>query len=79
MNPMKTETISIKFDAAKTSAIRHYAEKKGVKLDDELAESVQNFYEKVVPKDVRLYIDATAGGDGDKPRRPPRAKEGGAS
>ena len=73
---MKTETTSIKFDAAKAAALRHYAKKKPVDLDCELRDSLQKLYEKIVPKDVRDYLDATVEPDVERPKRPIRAKDG---
>jgi len=66
-----TTTIAVPFDAEKLSALRQYAAKKNVSVEDELAEFAAKLYDKLVPSAVREYI-------GNKPQtvqssRPSRA------
>ena len=41
---MKTETLQVKYDAEKLSALRLYMKKSGADLDGELAKSIEKLY-----------------------------------
>ncbi len=55
---MKQDTVTVSFDAAKLKAIKLYMSRKGVSLEQELAEQLNKLYEKYVPVNVRDYIEA---------------------
>jgi hypothetical protein len=50
-------TITVPFDAEKLSALRQFAERKGVAIEGELAECADKLYVKLVPTAVREYIE----------------------
>ncbi len=54
---MKQDTVTVSFDAAKLKAIKLYMDRKGVSLEQELAEQLNKLYEKYVPVNVRDYIE----------------------
>lgn len=56
---MKTTTVQIKFDAEKYSALLRYAVKKDVSIEAELADTIDKLYKKLVPADVREFIEET--------------------
>lgn len=56
---MKQDTVTVSFDAAKLKAIKLYMNRKGVSLEQELAEQLNKLYEKYVPVNVRDYIGET--------------------
>lgn len=56
---MKQDTVTVSFDAAKLKAIKLYMGRKGVSLEQELAEQLNKLYEKYVPVNVRDYIGET--------------------
>ncbi|MBR0598441.1 DUF6103 family protein [Sinanaerobacter chloroacetimidivorans] len=56
---MKQDTVTVSFDAAKLKAIKLYMSRKGVSLEQELAEQLNKLYEKYVPVNVRDYIGET--------------------
>ena len=59
---MKTESVTIQFDAEKLSAINIYIMEKGLSLEEELQKAAEALYAKHVPANVRAYIDAKNGG-----------------
>ncbi len=54
---MKQDTVIVSFDAAKLKAIKLYMSRKGVSLEQELAEQLNKLYDKYVPVNVRDYIE----------------------
>lgn len=58
---MKKTTIPISFDEEKAAALKLYLEQKGMKMEDELAKSVEALYMKTVPAGVRDFIDLRSG------------------
>lgn len=58
---MKKTTIPISFDEEKTAALKLYLEQKGMKMEDELAKSVEALYMKTVPAGVRDFIELRSG------------------
>lgn len=58
---MKKTTIPISFDEEKAAALKLYLEQKGMKIEDELAKSVEALYMKTVPAGVRDFIDLRSG------------------
>lgn len=60
---MKQDTVTASFDAAKLKAIKLYMGRKGVSLEQELAEQLKKLYERYVPVNVREYIEEAEIGD----------------
>lgn len=54
---MKKATLTITFEKEKLDALTYYMEKKDVKLQAELSDSIQKLYEKYVPQPTREYIE----------------------
>lgn len=54
---MKLSAIQVKFETSKYQALKRYAAKKGVSLEQELEEMLNRLYRKLVPPDVREYIE----------------------
>lgn len=73
---MRTENISIQFDAEKLAAINIYIREKGLSLEEELQKSAEALYVKHVPTNVRAYIDAKNGVEVStkKPAKPSRSE-----
>ena len=53
----KRDQFSVAYHKEKLRAIRQYSLKKGVCLEAKGAEFLDSFYAKVVPKEVRAYIE----------------------
>lgn len=54
---MKLSAIQVKFETSKYQALKRYAAKKEVSLEQELEETLNRLYRKLVPPDVREYIE----------------------
>lgn len=54
---MKQSVIQIKFDSEKYNALIRYAKKKEISIETELTDTVDKLYKKLVPTDVREYIE----------------------
>lgn len=54
---MKKATLTITFEKEKLDALTYYMEKKDVKLQAELSDTIQKLYEKYVPQPTREYIE----------------------
>lgn len=54
---MKLSAIQVKFETSKYLALKRYAAKKEVSLEQELEETLNRLYRKLVPQDVREYIE----------------------
>ena len=54
---MKLSMIQMKFETSKYQALKRYAAKKEVSLEQELEETLNRLYRKLVPQDVREYIE----------------------
>lgn len=54
---MKLSVIQVKFETSKYLALKRYAAKKEVSLEQELEETLNRLYRKLVPPDVREYIE----------------------
>ena len=50
---MKLSAIQVKFETSKYLALKRYAAKKEVSLEQELEETLNRLYRKLVPPDVR--------------------------
>ncbi len=51
------KNIIVAMDNEKLSALRMYSEQKGVTVEDELTKYAEQLYAKIVPQNVRDYID----------------------
>ena len=54
---MKQSVIQIKFDTDKYNALLRYARKKEVSVEAELLDTADRLYRKLVPSDVREFIE----------------------
>ncbi len=54
---MKQTTVQIRFDAERYSALLRYAAKKNISIEKELLDCLEKQYKKIVPPDVREYIE----------------------
>lgn len=57
---MKTITVKIEIEPQIYDAAKEFMEEKGVKIEQELAQSVKKCYMKYVPAAVRKYIEKTS-------------------
>ena len=65
---MKNTILTVTFQAERLDALAYHMERKEVKLQDELNDTIQKLYEKYVPQATREYIE-------DKVKRDEAAKE----
>ena len=56
---MKLSAIQVKFETSKYLALKRYAAKKEVSLEQELEETLNRLYRKLVPPDVPQYTEET--------------------
>ena len=63
------KTISVQISEEKLSAIEMYLEQKNTTLAAELDKQVEQIYTKVVPQNVREYIELTAKQQIRRPRK----------
>ena len=72
-------SITVQIPEEKLSAIEMYLEQKNTTLAAELDKQVEQIYSKVVPQNVREYIELTAKQQIRRPRRavdsPPKPEE----
>lgn len=54
---MKQTTVQVKFDSGRHAALVRYAGKKDVSIEKELADTLERLYKRLVPADVREYIE----------------------
>lgn len=71
---MKKASINLSFDEEKLTALRLYMEQKDLQLEDELVKSVENFYGKHVPANVREFIEMRSGDTAETPSRAKRSR-----
>ena len=71
---MKFSAIQVKFETSKYLALKRYAAKKEVSLEQELEETLNRLYRKLVPQDVREYIEE--GDEIEKTGKPKVKKRG---
>lgn len=64
------KTVSVQIQEEKQSAIEMYLEQKNTTLAAELDKQVEQIYSKVVPQNVREYIDMMANQPKRRPRKP---------
>lgn len=58
---MKKTTINISFDEEKTAALKLYLEQKNSTIEKEMENCIETIYTKVVPSNVREFIDMRTG------------------
>ena len=56
---MKQTAVQVKFDSGRYAALVRYAGKKEISIEKELAETLERLYKRLVPADVREYIEET--------------------
>ena len=59
--------IMVGYEEEKLLALRMYAEQKGVSIEEELAQAAEAMYQKIVPANVRSFLDMKA--EGQKPKK----------
>ncbi len=64
---MKKVKFTIEIEDEKLNAINLYGKELNVDLKTILNESIQNHYEKIVPNEVRFYLEAKIKADKKKP------------
>ena len=65
--------IMVGYEEEKLLALRMYAEQRGVSIEEELAQAAEAMYQKIVPANVRAFVDMKV--ESQKPKK----KERGAS
>lgn len=71
---LKKANINLSFDEEKLAALRLYMEQKDLQLEDELAKSIETFYGKHVPANVREFIEMRSGDAVETPPKTRRTK-----
>ena len=51
------KSINVKFDEEKLFALRTYAGQKGISVEEELAQAAEALFQKLVPGNVKAYLD----------------------
>ncbi|MEG0528178.1 MAG: DUF6103 family protein [Longicatena sp.] len=64
---MKKVKFTIEIEEEKLNAINLYGKVSNVDLKTILNESIQNHYEKIIPKEVRFYLESKIKADKKKP------------
>ena len=54
---MKQTTVQVKFDSDRYATLLRYAGKKDVPVEKELTDTLERLYKRLVPADVREYIE----------------------
>ena len=49
--------IMVGYEEEKLLALRMYAEQRGVSVEEELAQAAEAMYQKIVPANVRAFVD----------------------
>lgn len=70
---IKKVPVNFSFDEEKLNALKIYLAQKGVPLEDELEKATETVYAKVVPQNVREFIEMRSGRVIPTPKR--RKKE----
>lgn len=69
------KAISVQIDDGKLSAIEMYLEQKSSTLTAELEKYIEQLYGKIVPQNVRDYIEMLAAGQKPRQRRSAAGKD----
>lgn len=59
--------IMVGYEEEKLLALRMYAEQKGVSIEEELAQTAESLYQKIVPANVRSFLDMKV--ESQKPKK----------
>ena len=51
------KSINVKFDEEKLFALQTYAQQKGISLEEELTQAAEALFQKLVPGNVKAYLD----------------------
>ena len=62
--------IMVSYEEEKLLALRMYAEQRGVSIEGELAQASEAMYQKIVPANVRSFLDMKV--ESQKPKKKPR-------
>ena len=62
--------IMVGYEEEKLLALRMYAEQKGVSIEEELAQAAEAMYQKIVPANVRAFVDMKV--ESQKPKKKAR-------
>ena len=62
--------IMVGYEEEKLLALRMYAEQRGVSVEEELAQAAEAMYQKIVPANVRSFVDMKV--ESQKPKKKPR-------
>lgn len=69
---MKKATITISYDEEKLNALKLYLGQKEMQPEDELTKALDVLYSKVVPANVREYIEMSTVGNSASVQKSPR-------
>lgn len=61
------KTINVKFDEEKLFALRKYTAQKGISLEEELEQTAEALFQKLVPTSVKDYVDTII--EAQKPKK----------
>ena len=59
--------IMVSYEEEKLLALRMYAEQRGVSVEEELAQAAEAMYQKIVPANVRAFLDMKV--ESQKPKK----------
>ena len=59
--------LMVGYEEEKLLALRMYAEQRGVSVEEELAQAAEAMYQKIVPANVRAFVDMKV--ESQKPKR----------
>ena len=62
--------IMVSYEEEKLLALRMYTEQKGVSIEEELAQAAEAMYQKIVPANVRAFVDMKV--ESQKPKKKER-------
>lgn len=62
--------IMVSYEEEKLLALRMYAEQRGASVEEELAQAAEAMYQKIVPANVRSFLDMKV--ESQKPKKKPR-------
>lgn len=55
---MKNTKITLEYDEEKLDALNIFIKEKGTTVDDELMDALEKLYDKIVPQNVKTYLDS---------------------
>ena len=59
--------IMVRYEEEKLLALRMYAEQRGASVEEELAQAAEAMYQKIVPANVRAFVDMKV--ESQKPKK----------